>query len=120
MTEMPVGLRGLIVAGVFATMMGSTSAALNALATSFTKDFFLPYFPHRNSQRTAIWAARASTVVFAGLIIIVAMATAVAVLIDPKLTIIAIVFQIPGYTYGALLCGVPVGLLTQERGCVQG
>ena len=43
-TQMPVGIRGLIVAGVFATMMGSTSAALNALATSFTKDFYLPYF----------------------------------------------------------------------------
>ena len=37
--EMPVGFRGLIIAGVFATMMGSTSAAHNALATSFTKDF---------------------------------------------------------------------------------
>jgi len=118
-TQMPVGLRGLIVAGVFATMMGSTSAALNALATSFTKDFFLPYFPHRNSQGTAIWAARASTVVFAGLIIIVAMATAVAVLIDPKLTIIAIVFQIAGYTYGALLGVFLVGMLTKSRGSDQ-
>jgi SSS family solute:Na+ symporter len=111
-----VGLRGLIVAGVFATMMGSTSAALNALATSFTKDFFLPYFPHRDSQRTAIWAARISTVMFAGLIIVVAMATAAAVMIDPKLTIIAIVFQIVGYTYGALLGVFLVGMLTKGRG----
>jgi solute:Na+ symporter, SSS family len=111
-----VGLRGLIVAGVFATMMGSTSAALNALATSFTKDFFLPYFPHRDSQKTAIWAARVSTVVFAGLIIVVAMATAAAVMIDPKLTIIAIVFQIIGYTYGALLGVFLVGMLTKSRG----
>src|SRR6202521_151545 len=31
--EMPVVFRGLIIAGVFATMLGSTSAALNALAT---------------------------------------------------------------------------------------
>ena len=115
-SQMPVGLRGLIVAGVFATMMGSTSAALNALATSFTKDFFLPYFPHRNSQKTAIWAARTSTVIFAGLIIIVAMATAFAVLVDPKLTIIAIVFQIAGYTYGALLGVFLVGVLTKTRG----
>jgi len=115
-TQMPVGLRGLIVAGVCATMMGSTSAALNALATSFTKDFFLPYFPHRDSQRTPIWAARVSTVVFAGLIIVVAMATAIAVMIDPKLTIIAIVFQIAGYTYGALLGVFLVGMLTKSRG----
>ncbi len=115
-TQMPVGLRGLIVAGVFATMMGSTSAALNALATSFTKDFFLPYFPHRDSPKTAIWAARVSTMVFAGVIVVVAMATAAAVMIDPKLTIIAIVFQIAGYTYGALLGVFLVGMLTKSRG----
>src|SRR5207244_5461899 len=34
--EMPVGLRGLLIAGIFATAMGSLSTALNALATSFT------------------------------------------------------------------------------------
>src|SRR5260370_14324494 len=56
-TQMPVGLRGLIVAGGFATMMGFTSPALNALATSFTKEFFFPYFPPLDSPRNAIWAA---------------------------------------------------------------
>jgi Na+/proline symporter len=43
--NMPVGLRGLIIAGVLATMMGSTSAALNALATSFTTDFYIHCIP---------------------------------------------------------------------------
>ena len=57
---MPVGLRGLIIAGVFATMMGSTSAALNALATSFTKDFYLPYFNRAATDRAGGHAPRAS------------------------------------------------------------
>jgi len=39
--------------GGFATMMGSTSAALTALATSFTKDFFLPYFPASRLAKNA-------------------------------------------------------------------
>src|SRR6266536_1224844 len=34
--QMPVGIRGLLIAGIFATAMGSLSTALNALATSFT------------------------------------------------------------------------------------
>src|SRR5204862_380047 len=59
--EMPVVFRGLIIAGVFATMMGSTSAALNALATSFTKDFYLPYIRRDASDRQAIGAARIAT-----------------------------------------------------------
>src|SRR5437899_11834625 len=36
--QMPVGLRGLLIAGIFATAMGSLSTAINALATSFTRD----------------------------------------------------------------------------------
>ena len=43
-TKIPAGARGLIIAGVFATAMGSLSAALNALATSFVKDFYIPFF----------------------------------------------------------------------------
>src|SRR5205823_152015 len=71
-TQMPVGIRGLIVAGVFATMMGSTSAALNALATSFTKDFYLPYVRQGETGGSAVYAARSATVVFGALMVIVA------------------------------------------------
>ncbi len=114
--EMPVVFRGLIIAGVFATMMGSTSAALNALATSFTKDFYLPYFNRNATDRQAIRAARISTAVFGVLMIIVATMAANAVLQDAKLTIIPIAIGILGYTYGALLAVFLLGMLTKRRG----
>ncbi len=38
---MPVGVRGLVLAGIFATAMGSFSAALNALATGATNDWYI-------------------------------------------------------------------------------
>jgi len=114
--EMPVVARGLIVAGIFATMMGSTSAALNALATSFTRDFYLPYF-HRNAgERESIRAARWATVVFGILMIIVATFAASAVLADASLTIIPIAIGILGYTYGSLLAVFLLGMLTRSRG----
>ncbi len=115
-TAMPVGFRGLIIAGVFATMMGSTSAALNALATSFTKDFYLPYINRNATDRQAIRAARIATAVFAVLMIIVAAMAANAVLQDAKLTIIPIAIGILGYTYGALLAVFLLGMLTRTRG----
>ena len=115
-TSMPVGLRGLIVAGVFATMMGSTSAALNALATSFTKDFFLPYFARQNSAGTAIHAARAATIVFGIAMVVVATAAAYAVLQDSKLTIIPLALQSFGYAYGSLLAVFLLGMWTKRRG----
>src|SRR5437868_10693978 len=71
--EMPVVFRVLIIAGVFATMMGSTYAALNALATSFRKDFYLPYIRPGATDRQAIRAARIATAIFVVLMIIVAI-----------------------------------------------
>jgi SSS family transporter len=115
-TQMPVGMRGLIVAGVFATMMGSTSAALNALATSFTKDFFVPYFQRTKSDKSTVYAARAATVVFGWLIICVATLAAYAVLQDSKLTIIPLALQSFGYAYGSLLGVFLLGMLTKRRG----
>ena len=114
--EMPVVFRGLIIAGVFATMMGSTSAALNALATSFTKDFYLPYIRPGANDRQAIRAARIATAVFGILMIIVAAVAANAVLHNAKLTIIPIAIGILGYTYGALLAVFLLGMLTRSRG----
>ncbi|HET9857181.1 MAG TPA: sodium:solute symporter [Chthoniobacterales bacterium] len=114
--QMPVVFRGLIIAGIFATMMGSTSAALNALATSFTKDFYLPYIRPGATDRQAIGAARFATAVFGILMILVATMAANAVLHDAKLTIIPIAIGILGYTYGALVGVFLLGMLTRRRG----
>ena len=114
--NLPVGLRGLIIAGVFATMMGSTSAALNALATSFTADFYLPYINPDADGRASVHAARVATLVFGLLMIFVGTLAAYFVLRDPRLTIIPIALGIVGYTYGSLLGIFLLGMLTSRLG----
>ena len=118
--EMPIAVRGLIIAGVFATMMGSTSAALNALATSFVRDFFQPYLSRKDAseearERGSIVAARWSTVVFGALMVVVATLCAYAVL-QTNITIIPLALGILGYSYGALLGMFLLGVLTKKRG----
>ena len=113
--EMPVGIRGLIIAGVFATMMGSTSAALNALATSFIKDFYQPYIRPTATDRQAVRAARWATSVFGILMIAVATVSAYTVM-HTNITIIPLALGILGYTYGALLGVFLLGVLTRTRG----
>lgn len=115
-SHLPVGLRGLIVAGVFATMMGSTSAALNALATSFTADFYLPYVNPGSDDRTSVRAARIATLVFGILMVLVGTLAAYSVLKNPHLTIIPIAIGILGYTYGSLLGIFLLGMLSGNRG----
>jgi Na+/proline symporter len=114
--DLPTGLRGLIIAGVFATMMGSTSAALNALATSFTSDFYLPYVNPAADDRATVRAARITTLVFGMLMVVVGTMAAYSVLHDPRLTIIPIAIGILGYTYGSLLGIFLLGMLTNNRG----
>jgi solute:Na+ symporter, SSS family len=114
--EMPVGLRGLLIAGIFATAMGSLSTALNALATSFTRDWYEPYVNPGATSDQSLRAVRWATVWFAILMIVVASTTSYLVIVHPEVRIIPIVLGIFGYTYGSLLGVFLCGMFTRRRG----
>lgn len=40
--EMPAGLKGLMLAGLFAAGLGSLNSAINAMAATFVSDFYIP------------------------------------------------------------------------------
>jgi Na+/proline symporter len=113
---MPVGLRGLLIAGIFATAMGSLSTALNALATSFTRDWYEPYINPQATEEQSLRAVRWATIWFSVLMIVVASTTSYLVIVYPKVRIIPIVLGIFGYTYGSLLGVFFAGMLTKNRG----
>src|SRR2546426_9250070 len=114
--QMPVGLRGLLIAGIFATAMGSLSTAINALATSFTRDWYEPYINPGSTAEQSLHAVRWATVWFAILMIVVASTTSYLVIVHPNVRIIPIVLGIFGYTYGSLLGIFLAGMLTRSRG----
>ncbi len=114
--EMPVGLRGLLIAGIFATAMGSLSTAINALATSFTRDWYEPYINPAATQTQSLRAVRWATVWFSLLMIVVASTTSYLVIVHPNVRIIPIVLGIFGYTYGSLLGVFLCGMFTRRRG----
>jgi Na+/proline symporter len=114
--QMPVGLRGLLIAGIFATAMGSLSTALNALATSFTRDWYETYINPQSTAEQSLRAARRATIGFSILMIVVASITSYLVIVRPDLRIIPIVLGIFGYTYGSLLGVFLCGIFTKRRG----
>lgn len=119
--QVPPGFRGLMIAGVLSTAMGSLSTALNALATSFVKDWWMPYVGKGGGdERAHVRAVRWSTVGFSALLVLVGAFTARAVVIYPDARIIPIVLGIFGYTYGSLLGVFLVGLMTKTRGSDRG
>ncbi|WAC06992.1 MAG: sodium:solute symporter [Thermodesulfobacteriota bacterium] len=113
---MPKGIRGLIIAGVFSSAMGSLSAALNALATSAVKDFYIPFVKKDASESHYVLAARIFTGIFSILLVMVAIIASYKVLHNPKTTIIPMALGIIGYTYGPLLGVFFIGMLTRNRG----
>ncbi|NBS78664.1 hypothetical protein EBS57_02375 [bacterium] len=116
LSQLPPGLRGLLVAGIFATAMGSLSTALNALATSWVRDWYEPFFAPRLKNPDSLRAARWSTVTFAGILVLVGGATAWVVISNPASRILPIVLGVFGYTYGSLLGIFLLGALTKNRG----
>src|SRR3954452_5536090 len=118
--EMPVGLRGLLIAGIFATAMGSLSTALNALATSFTRDWYQNYVNGHATQAESLRAVRWATIAFSVLMIVVASVTSYIVVVHPTVRIIPIVLGIYGYTYGPLLGVFLCGIFTKRRGSNSG
>jgi len=58
---LPVGIRGLVVAGLLAALMSSLAGAFNASSTLFTMDFYSKIRPNV-SQQTLVWVGRIATV----------------------------------------------------------
>ena len=113
---MPVGIRGLVLAGVFATAMGSLSAALNALATSATNDWYIPYLARGREEAHYVAAARVFTTIFAILMIVTAGAFAYAKVTNPNVRIIPVVLGVAGFIVGPMLGVFLVGMFTKARG----
>ncbi|MBR5894384.1 MAG: sodium:solute symporter [Akkermansia sp.] len=114
--HLPSGIRGLLVAALLATAMGSLSTALNALATTATRDWYRDVFRPDATEKQLLRAVRWLTVAFAALLIGVGAVSAWYVVMNPGARILPIALGIFGYTYGSLLGVFLLGMLTRSRG----
>jgi solute:Na+ symporter, SSS family len=117
--EMPAGMRGLVTAGILATAMGSLSTALNALATSYARDFALPRLEREGllvDEWQRVRVLKQSTVLFACLIVVVGVGTAYYMARKPDAEIIPLVLGILGFTFGSLLGIFLLAIFTRTRG----
>lgn len=61
-TILPVGVRGVVVAGLLAALMSSLAGVFNASATLFTMDFYSKLHPGV-SERQLVWIGRVATAI---------------------------------------------------------
>ncbi|MDG3581110.1 sodium:solute symporter family transporter [Galbibacter pacificus] len=60
--ELPIGVSGLLIAGVFSAAMSSISSSLNSVSTAFCNDFYQKYYP-KTPDLKLLLIARVATLV---------------------------------------------------------
>lgn len=104
--DLPMGLSGLLVAGILAATMGSLSSALNSLSTSTIADLVESWARWRPDETTMLKVARWMTGVWA--LIMVGFASLFTTTENP---VVELGLSIASYAYGALLGAFLLGLL---------
>ncbi|GEP96206.1 sodium:solute symporter family transporter [Chitinophaga cymbidii] len=60
--ELPAGLSGLVIAGLFAATMSTISSSMNSIATVITTDFYQKFIPASTDRQRFVFARRATLV----------------------------------------------------------
>ncbi|MDE2491052.1 MAG: sodium/solute symporter [Elusimicrobia bacterium] len=109
LTQMPEGLRGLLLAAVASAAMGSSDSALASLATAFTVDFYQPIWGQGRSERDVVRFSKRFFVGFGAIFV------ALALLMRNLDNLLWLAFRMVAYTYGPLLGTILVATLTNWK-----
>jgi solute:Na+ symporter, SSS family len=110
---LPAGLSGLIVAGIMAAMMSTVSSSLNSLASATTHDIYAPIAGAAGDEVRLMRAGRVFTVAWAVILIGGALLFQ---FVRPGTPIVVIALQIASFTYGGLLGGFLLAVLSRRAG----
>ena len=104
------GLRGFLIAGLLAAAMSSLDSALNALSSTAYIDIYKNYIRPDADGAHAIKVSRGFVILFAVLLVLIAM------MFGNAESILWLGFRIVGYTYGPMLGIFLLAVLTKRRG----
>jgi solute:Na+ symporter, SSS family len=107
--DLPVGISGLLIAGVLASTMGALASALNALSTSTVADLYQKFTNRDASDSKLLQHGRLWTLIWA-----VVFAVFASLFSTTKNSVIELGLAIVGYTYGALLGAFVLGLVIKR------
>ncbi len=120
--EMPVGVRGLLIAGVFAAAMSSLSSSINSLASASAYDFWGPLVGRGKGaadapaadpvgDRAMMRAGKVFTLLWAGLLIAGAI---VFIPLSEGSAAVEVALAAASMAYGGLLGAFALGVLTRR------
>lgn len=113
--ELPLGVRGLVIAAVFAAAMSTTSSAIGALALVAVVDLWKRVKPAPEDPAKDLRLSRIMTAVMGGVLVVVAIGFG-----SVSKSLLDLGLEVMTYAYGALLGVFVLGRLTTARGSDRG
>ena len=118
--EMPVGVRGLLIAGVFAAAMSSLSSSINSLASASAYDFWAPAAGKSDDEAAVLKAGKVFTLLWAALLVLGAITF---IPLSVGSAAVEVALAVASMVYGGLLGAFALGVLTtkvSQRGAIVG
>lgn len=113
LTEMPPGLAGLMLAGLFAAGVGSLNSAINAMAATFIKDFYTRWAPGRD-ERHYLAMSRGAVVAWGIVLGAFAVGCVYWKRSSPETTLIGLALSVMTFAYAGLLAVFLTALFTRR------
>jgi len=113
--ELPPGVTGLLIAGVFAAAMSSLSSSINALASATAYDYWAPLVGARDDEERTLRAGKAFTLLWAVLLIGGAI---LFIPLSQGTSAVEVALGIASLVYGGLLGAFALGVFTKRPGQV--
>ncbi len=107
--QLPSGVSGLIVAGLFASGMSSLSGSINSLASSTLIDLYKPYFGKHSDEKKDMKLSKLFSLIWTVILVGTAF-----IFIHSNEAVIVVALSIASVTYGGLLGTFLLGVLFKK------
>jgi len=118
--QLPPGITGLLIAGVFAAAMSSLSSSINSLASASAYDFWAPLRGVEKDEARILRAGKGFTLLWAGLLVAGAV---VFIPLSRETSAVEMALGIASVVYGGLLGAFALAVLVEratQRGAIAG
>jgi len=105
----PSGLKGLIIAGLFAAALSTLAGSISSLSSATVMDILIPYFKRFENDKKKLFASRIITLIWAILLILVAF-----LFMESSKAVVEIALSIASFTYGGLLGTFLLGIVKKK------
>jgi solute:Na+ symporter, SSS family len=108
-TELPPGITGLIIAGLFAAAMSTLAGSMSSLSSSTMLDLYMPFRGSKKDDAAQLRISRLITIFWAFMLILSAV-----FFMTSSTAVVELALSIASFTYGGLLGTFLLGILVKK------